>query len=288
MMRQWGVVVAVAAHVLAVPQVVAQDRDGGFRFTVRQRTAAPRSLRGPVETRDSETTVRVRDGRVRVDYLADENPGLRKGTWVLLEARTGQQQVVDSGARTVMLFGSDAASAGLRSLLMPRITTDTSSTRDDLGPGDTIAGVPTRRLRITTRYTSRKADMPGSEMTYAAIATLDVSDALAALDPGFDAYLNRLLGQTNLPAPAAGDSTVPRVRIGGFVLQADIEDRTSFSTVTSITTHHWRVTEFTRGGVAAADLVAPTGYATIDVAAQMRRELEALKEGPPPGAPRRP
>jgi len=273
------------AQAAAVP--AADTATGaGYRLTFAGTTTTTGMVSGSVPSQQQTYKLRMLDGIVRTDPMADVNPMFRKGMYLLHDARTGATTVVDTAARSTWIMNAMESLAA-----MPgggEITiADTSSQLEDLGPGETVLGFATRKYRFTMRYEMRMA-MMGTSMSIrmASIATLQMNQEVGANDPAFDALRDRMMQSS---APAAGSRAAAQLTAlaksmpNGFAMIADQEMRMDMSGSENVIRQTLRVTEFARGGVKASDMQVPAGYTTVDMNAMMKRALEAVEaEVPPP------
>ncbi len=206
---------------------------------------------------------------------------MRKGMYMLLDASTMGMQVVDTVARQITSMNSMETLAAVQG--MPAMTmSDTSSQLEDLGPGQTVLGIPTHKYRVSIRYAM---GMGLGEAVVSAkvatVATVQVSEAITALDPAFDAFRTKFM--TDAGMPLAGTATaqlaaLTRVQPRGFALISEQVMQMSMNGNETVVKSSFRVTEFARGGVSAADVTVPSGFIVTDVTAMMKRMVEDMRE----------
>lgn len=265
----------------------AQAGGDGYDMTIRQTMQSTGRI-GVVtgEPRTVDTRVRILDGRLRIDARSDAIPSLRPGSFVLMDAAAGRMQMVDTAAREVMVVDG----AAMRTLFGATSMTvrDTSSSREDLGPGETILGYPTRKYRVTIRYAVESNGSADVYVTYLTTGTLQMSEQVAALDAGFGSFGRRLLDGNGVPIADASSATLAalaKAMPAGFALQGDMETRLSIRSHEESTRSEWRVLSLARGGVHAADVTAPVGYTIVDMNAMLQQSLDEMKAGLQPSAP---
>ncbi len=251
----------------------------GFRLTMSgtsERAAAPGAPAAAGTPTATTTTMRVLDGKARIDFARGAAPGLAEGGWMLVEPDGGRMSIVDPAAKRVMVMDSLGNLAGMGGMggMMQMTVRDTSSRVEDLGAGETILGFATRKYRITTAYTMEMSMMGRAiPMRTEQVTVAHVSDEATLREAGFSA-LEKSFGSTM--GGMAGNEAASVIRMltasrpKGFALMQDLESRIIRNGDTTKTRSSYRVTELARGGVEPVDFVVPADYARTDVGAQLR------------------
>lgn len=210
----------------------------------------------------ASTTVQVLRGRARVDNGPVAQPGIPNGAYWLLDADSGTATLVSTDNRSAIV--QRAASPAQSASGPPLEAADTTWHMEDLGAGDTILGIPTRKYRVHFAYRLQSPGAVNPPMWRTEVQlVLHVSGQVAALDPVL-ARLPELMsggitagvGATSLPAV----DTLVRRRPPGFALRQEREAMSIVGRDTTRSRTNWQVTGLRRGGVRAEDLQVPAGY----------------------------
>lgn len=253
----------------------------GFRFTMTGTTETPglpREAQGPQPT---TTTVRVLDGKARIDFAQGATPGMANGGWMLVESDGARMSIVDPSAKQVTVMDSLAGLGGMGGMMQMTVT-DTSSRIEDLGAGEAILGFSTHKYRMTIGYTMAMAMMGAAmPMRTEQVTVAHLSDDLGLLATGFDAF-EKSFGATMGGMMGSEAAKVIKVlndrRPKGFPLMQEMTSHSIRGRDTTTTRTTFRVTELTRGGVSAADFTVPAEYVRNDVGASLRGARDGSSE----------
>ncbi len=256
----------------------------GFRFTMTgtsETPGLPGQANGPQPT---TTTVRVLEGKARIDFAQGAAPGLKNGGWMLVESGASRMSIVDPAAKTVTVIdslGSLGGMAGMQGMMQVTVK-DTSSTVEDLGAGETFLGFGTHKYRITIGYTMDMSIMGRTmPMRTEQVTVAQMSDDVGLLEAGFDLFeksfrssMGGLTGSEAASTIKALNDTRPK----GFPLMQEMTSHVIRGGDTTTTRSSFRVTELTRGGVSDADFTVPADYARTDVGAAVRGVRDKASE----------
>ena len=253
----------------------------GFRFTMTGTTETPGlsgEAKGPQPT---TTTVRVLDGKARIDFAQGATPGMANGGWMLVESDGARMSIVDPSTKQVTVMDSLSGLGGMGGMLQMTVR-DTSSRIEDLGAGETILGFSTHKYRMTIGYTMAMAMMGAAmPMRTEQVTVAHLSDDLDLLATGFDAF-EKSFGATMGGMMGNEAAKVIKVlndrRPKGFPLMQEMTSRSIRGPDTTTTRTNFRVSELTRGGVSAADFTVPAEYERNDVGASLRGARDGASE----------
>ena len=145
---------AGGAIVLAAARPAPATRATGATFKYRMTSSS--SDKRTRDMRATFATVSMQDGNIRMDYLEGVTPTGQKNGYVLVKGESGKFIVVDPQDKKAMVMTADGFGSGIGALMnnpMLKLTVSNTSFRfKDMGPGETILGYKTRRVR--TWYSS--------------------------------------------------------------------------------------------------------------------------------------
>lgn len=263
----------------------------GFHFTYSgtMSTTLP-SAKAPEAPRNVSTTVRVRDGKARVEFSAAMAPGMTAGTYALMDAGSATMTLVMPAKKEAMTMSPGGMASSMQGMagMMKMTVTDTSSKMEDLGDGERVLGFATRKFRVTTGYTMNVSMMgTTTSMRTENTSVVQVSEAVGALDAGFTTFGASFARNFGAEAAMAGTGfeqlkALSSLQPKGFPLVMEQETRMIRAGDTTQTKTSWRMTELARGGVQPSDLTLPEGYTVTDLAAMMKTGMEGARRAMPP------
>ena len=237
----------------------------------------------PHVTRDGVLTMRVLDGRARIDFPPDGGVGMMPGAYFVYDARRARGTFVLPAQRAFVVFDSvgmvDSIPEGENAdqARFPRVT----AFDDSLGAGETIEGFTSLKFRTGTGG-SPLIDGPGASraVRIELLHETHVSEAIAALDPAFSALLRSLYPwpkHSNRAAPFAGDTAMQRAhastrRQPGFPILTRDSVHIVTDGDTSTATNTIRLASFTRAPVNPDDLRVPMGFVALDMTGLTRMQ----------------
>jgi hypothetical protein len=239
------------------------SRAEGFRFRYSMTTSAPDRAGAQSSAGTMDVSVQVLGGDVRMDFLGDANPIMKKGWYMLMTSASPKLTIVNPVAKTATVMdpaGTESAMAGMK-----MDVTNATSKVEELGPGETILGFTTRKFRVTNGYTVNMtvAGQTMSSQTQS-VSTMDVSEQLGATAPAFQNFGERFanafvgLGGNGMKQLMELNGKLPK---GLALSQEQVVTATVMGRSTT-TTSRMRVTSFERGGVEPAVFVLPAGLTT--------------------------
>ena len=252
----------------------------GFRFTMTGTTETPGVAGAAKSPQATITTVRVLDGKARIDFAQGAAPGLQNGGWMLVESDGARIAIVDPSAKQVTVMDSLTTLGGMAGLggMVQMAVRDTSSRIEDLGAGETILGFSTHKYRMTIGYTMEMSMMGRAvPMRTEQVTVAHMSDDVGLLDTGFELFEKSFRSSMGGLTGSEAASTITALnasRPKGFPLLQEMTSRIIRGGDTTSTRSSFTVTELTRGGVDAADFTVPAGYARNDVGASARGALD--------------
>lgn len=223
--------------------------------------------------------VRMQDGNVRMDYLEGVTPVGTKNGYVLVQGDAGKFIIVNPKDKQAMVMNADGFGSGLGALMnnpMLKLTvSDVSFRFKDMGPGETMLGYKTRKVR--TWYSSTM-ELKAMMMPDQKIVSNDSTDQWIATGLDF--------GQKNLetwarsfasgakssnPALAAElqkytneyGRTGMALKTVTYVHQTDKKGKVTTDTVTM------EVTDLKTGTIAASVFEVPKDYEVVDLSQMM-------------------
>ncbi|MCC7054149.1 MAG: hypothetical protein IT355_12865 [Gemmatimonadaceae bacterium] len=248
----------------------------GFQVTMTGTVERPAAGPQAAGTDTTITTVRVLDGKARIDFSRGAANGLSTGGWMLVESDGARMSMVDPVAKKVMTMDGLLGKEGMGGMggMMQMTVKDTSSQVEDLGAGETVLGFATRKYRVTTRYTIEMSMMGRAlPMRTEQSSVVHLSNDVALLDAGFSAFdkaftssMNGITGNQAAEAIMALNASRPK----GFPLIQEQESRVIRDGDTTTTRSAYRVTGFSRSAVGPADFTIPADYSRNDVGASLR------------------
>ena len=156
------------------------------------------------------------------------------------------------------------------------VVDDVSSAMRASGAGAPLDRYPTRRVRLDQRYTMRiSAQQMQRALRVEEETTLDLSAAVAALDPGFHAFADQFLRALGKPgavraALRSRETRLPR----GVPLRSRIVSNTVSGTDTLRTETDGMMSALRRAPVDTTAFMIPAGYRRTDV----RRLLQPTRQ----------
>jgi hypothetical protein len=251
----------------------------GYRYTMTG-TQTAGGIPGRVDRTDSmEVRGLVAGGVVRTEYTKGATPFSRPGVYTLLDTRTNEIVLVDSVALKSVAINA-AGMLAIRGSEAPQMTvSDTALKLEDLGAGDVVLGYATRKLRLTIRYTIAVGDLEEAKSTATQVTTLNISDAITAMDQGFAMA-------TQSPPTPVGQATpgnalerflqeVYRKLPKGFSLVTEQDMRISSPMGELASASRMRVTELTPVKLPAAAFSLPMGLQKVDYLSYMMSVMQA-------------
>ena len=237
----------------------------------------------PHVTRDGVLTMRVLDGRARIDFPPDGGVGMMPGAYFVYDARRARGTFVLPAQRAFVVFDSvgmvDSIPEGENAdqARFPRVT----AFDDSLGAGETIEGFTSLKFRTGTGG-SPLIDGPGASraVRIELLHETHVSEAIAALDPAFSALLRSMYPwskHSNRAAPFADDTAIQRAhastrRQPGFPILTRDSVHIVTDGDTSTATNTIRLASFTRAPVNPDDLRVPMGFVALDMTGLTRMQ----------------
>lgn len=247
----------------------------GFKVTMTGSMEAP-GRAGATGPQANTTTVRVLDGKARIDVVRGGAANVAEGGWMLVDADAGSMSIVDPAKKRVMVMDSLASLAGgMADMGMMQMTvTDTSSRVEDLGAGEQVLGLATHKYRVRIGYTMNMTVMGKTmPMRTEQESVVQMSEDATLQATGFEAFekafrssMGGLGGAEAAKVIAALNANRPK----GFPMSQDMQLRNIRNGDTTTVHNTMRVTELVRGGVSESDFVVPAGYQRNDVGASMR------------------
>lgn len=271
---------ALGGAVAALPPRGTAAQAGGATFTYRvQSTASARAAAdakrpGGTPAPDMLATVRMAGPNARIDFREGGLPMTTSGGYMLVRGADRQFVIVNVKDRQAMLLGADGLGAGLGALtnnaLVKMTMRDPRFSFEELGPGERILGMPTRRVRVhdastmEMRVLGRTNRSTSSTVTETWIAARPAGLDAAAVQ-GWSRAFGAGLRRTNAELAAQmadyerkyGDGIA--LRSVGVTESTDDKGRARTDTV------RMEVTDLTRGRLDPALFDVPAGYETVDM-----------------------
>lgn len=144
-----GASTVAAARVPESPRPIA-SRAPGMTFTYAvQSSSADKNRR---EATNVHATVRVSNGRIRMDYGNGTRPMGIKGGYVVIDGNARTFMIVNPDDKAVLAMDAGTFGSGLGAMMnnpmVKMAITNVSFRFKDMGAGESMLGYPTRRVRL--------------------------------------------------------------------------------------------------------------------------------------------
>ncbi len=262
----------------------SSSRDG-YRFTIttttRVESSAPGASSLPAQVMESE--VRVLGGKMRMDYLTDVGPMMKKGTYAVMDSEGAALTQINMADSTgVLIDGKGVKEIVGRQSDTKMDISAVSSRTEALGPGETILGFATKKYRVTNNYTLTLAMMGRPIVTQNQVTTiLHVNEEIDVIRPVFQQMTERFAASFGSGDAMRKLTELNRNMPKGFALRQEQETRMVSAGIVATTHIDVAVTKFARGGVRAEDFVIPPSIRMIDMATVMREAARAPRTALP-------
>jgi hypothetical protein len=263
----------VVGALAAARPATAQD----LTFTYRvQSTASARAQQreSTASMPNMLATVRMRGTDARVDFREGGLPMTQQGGYMLVRGAEQELVFVNPRERQAMVLSSDALGAGLGALtnnaLLKMTVHNPRFAFQDLGAGERILGLPTRRVRVQSgstvemRMFGRTTRSSDSTVTEIWIAPRPAGLDAAGLR-GWSRSFGGGVRRTNA-ALAAQMAEYERQFGDGLMLRSvAVMQQTDDKGRATVDTMRMEVAELSRGRVDPTVFALPAGYETVDM-----------------------
>jgi hypothetical protein len=235
----------------------------------------------------TEMQVRLLQHRARIDYLKPM-PGMRKGTYILLDAEKQQLILVSPEEKTATVVPAGGLAAALGAVgqtgLMKIEVTDVSVAVDDVGPGEPILGHPTHRYRLDQKSTMSVSAMGFRRTSKNATTTelwmtTDVPSSEARAFEEFNRNFAGSLGGLGGEGLRTLQEEIQRKMPAGFALrQVATVNETDQGGKTTTTTTTTEVTEFREVALEPSLFEVDPRFRIIDMSAPADSVKKAMED----------
>lgn len=280
-----GVTVASLSAARTLPVPSATPKAGGLTFEYVMTSES--SNKKQKEMTDMTTTVRMQNGKVRMDYIKGKSPMGQKDGYILITAKPAQFSIVSDKEKQVMVMDAGMFGSGLGAIMnnpMMKVTIKNAKfSYKDMGAGEVILGYKTRRVRV---YSGQDMEMKIIGMTQRSSSS-DSSDQWIAQGISADVDENALMAwgrsfaagvkATNEELAAEFAKFENEYGKGGMALRSTIwstqTDGKGKSTESVIKTE---ITSLTKGNIDASVFTVPSNYKVIDLSESMNLMKTAM------------
>lgn len=273
---------AALALLAATPHATALD---GWRFSWQVTSLETNGKKTEANTPPSMTVSFV-PGKMRIEFPEGSVPkGQKKGTYMLMDATSGEMTIVVPEERSAMIMNLGAVGGAMGSIgqsrLMRMDVSDAKTGVEKLGAGDKILGHATTRYRITRDYTmtitvmGRKNRSTHHSVTEAWFASERFIDdkVFEAWSQSYTGGMNGMIGDAMKTLQEA-DAAVPKgILLKQIVTSSDTDDKGN-KTESKLA---MEMRELERASLDASLFRIPDGYDVTDMKKEMAAASDSMR-----------